>query len=103
MATERLIVRAVNKGVDRQDAHEIVRRHSMEVTASMRAGAEANDLLERLGDDSGLKLSKAELDDAADPNAFVGRAPQQVDEFLSEIVEPLLAGHETTTSGELRV
>jgi len=103
MATERLIVRAVNKGVDRQDAHEIIRRHSMDTTASMRGGAESNDLLDRLGGDNALKLSKTEIEDAADPNAFVGRAPQQVDEFLSEIVEPLLAGHETTASGELRV
>ncbi len=103
MATERLMVRAVNKGVDRQDAHEIIRRHSMDSTASMRAGAESNDLLERLADDNGLKLSKNEIDDAADPSAFVGRAPQQVDEFLSEVIEPLLAGHETIAAGELRV
>lgn len=104
MATERLIVRAVRKGVDRQDAHEIIRRHSHDTTASMRAGGQSNDLLARLAADNGLRLTKAELDDAADPSAFVGRAPQQVDEFLAEVVQPLLAGHDRAPArDELRV
>jgi adenylosuccinate lyase len=92
MATERLIVRAVRKGVDRQEAHEIVRRHSLATTDALRDGQQANDLLDRLAKDEALKLSRAEIDDAADPGAFIGRASQQVDEFLSEVVEPLLAG-----------
>jgi adenylosuccinate lyase len=92
MATERLIVRAVRKGVDRQDAHEIVRRHSLASTDALRDGQQANDLLDRLAKDGALKLTRAEIDDAADPSAFIGRASQQVDEFLSEVVEPLLAG-----------
>jgi adenylosuccinate lyase len=92
MATERLIVRAVRKGVDRQDAHEIIRRHSVASTAAMRDGNESNDLFDRLADDGGLKLTRAEIDDAADPTAFIGRSSQQVDEFLREVVDPLLAG-----------
>jgi adenylosuccinate lyase len=92
MATERLIVRAVRKGVDRQDAHEIIRRHSVASTTAMRDGNESNDLFDRLANDGGLKLTRAEIDDAADPKAFIGRASQQVDEFLSEVVDPLLAG-----------
>jgi adenylosuccinate lyase len=92
MATERLIVRAVRKGVDRQDAHEIIRRHSVASTAAMRDGNGSNDLLDRLANDGGLKLTRTEIDDAADPKAFIGRASQQVDEFLSEVVDPLLAG-----------
>lgn len=92
MATERLIMRAVRRGVDRQDAHEIVRRHSLASTEALRDGQQANDLLDRLAKDGSLKLSRAEMDDAADASAFIGRATQQVDEFLSEVVEPLLAG-----------
>jgi adenylosuccinate lyase len=106
MATERLIVRAVRKGVDRQQAHEIVRRHSVASSSAMHDGAGSkNDLLDRLAGDAGLGLSRDEIDDAADPSAFVGRAPQQVDEFLSEVVAPLLAGGEALaiSASEIRV
>ena len=92
MATERLIVRAVRKGVDRQHAHEIIRRSSVASLGAMHDGAADNDLLARLADGGGLMLSAAEIEDAADPRAFVGRAPEQVMEFLAEVVEPLLAG-----------
>jgi adenylosuccinate lyase len=106
MATERLIVRAVRKGADRQQAHEIVRRHSVASSNAMHDGVGSNnDLLDRLAGDAGLGLSRDEIDDAADPSAFVGRAPQQVDEFLSEVVAPLLAGGEALaiSASEIRV
>jgi adenylosuccinate lyase len=92
MATEKLIVRAVRKGIDRQDAHEIIRRHSIASSNAMHDGAAANDLLERLAVEPALGLSRHEIDEAANPLSFVGRAPQQVDEFLSEILAPFLAG-----------
>jgi len=91
MATERLILRAVRKGVDRQEAHEIIRRHSVAASNAMNDGASSNDLLDRLAKDARLSLNRKEIDDAADPSAFIGRAPQQVEEFLAEIVTPLLA------------
>jgi adenylosuccinate lyase len=105
MATERLIVRAVRNGIDRQDAHEIIRRHAVASSSAMHNGAGANDLLERLCGDPGLGLSREEIDDAADPRAFVGRAPAQVDEFLSEVLRPLLAGAEESwlDASEIRV
>jgi adenylosuccinate lyase len=103
MATERLIVRAVRKGVDRQEAHEIVRRHSIAATAAMHDGAQSNDLLDRLARDPGLGLSRSEIDDAADPSAFTGRAPQQVDEFLTEVVAPLLAGAEESEAKPVEI
>ena len=96
MATEKLIVRAVRNGIDRQDAHEIIRRHSVASSKAMHDGAAANDLLDRLAGEPALGLSRREIDDAADPLSFVGRAPQQVDEFLSEILAPVLAGAEVT-------
>jgi adenylosuccinate lyase len=96
MATEKLIVRAVRNGIDRQDAHEIIRRHSLASSKAMHDGAAANDLLDRLAGEPALGLSRREIDDAADPLSFVGRAPQQVDEFLSEILAPVLAGAEVT-------
>jgi adenylosuccinate lyase len=91
MATEEIIVRVVRAGGDRQEAHEMIRRHSVEAARALKDGAPANDLLARLAGDPELGVSLDTLRDAAEPARFVGRAPQQVDEFLAEVVEPLLA------------
>jgi adenylosuccinate lyase len=91
MATEALIVQAVRAGGDRQQVHEVIRRHSVEAARAMKDGAPANDLLDRLAADPELGVAPGELRAALEPARFVGRAPQQVDEFLAEVVEPLLA------------
>jgi adenylosuccinate lyase len=92
MATEELIVRAVRAGGDRQDAHERIRRYSIDAARALKDGAPHNDLLDRIAADDAFGMTRAELDGAMDPRRFVGRAPQQVDEFLEEVVGPLLAG-----------
>jgi adenylosuccinate lyase len=91
MATEQLIVRAVEAGGDRQAIHEIIRRHSVEAAAAMKNNGTSNDLLDRLAGDREFPRG-VDLTAAADPARYVGRAPQQVDEFLSDVVEPLIAG-----------
>ncbi|MGH7719624.1 MAG: adenylosuccinate lyase [Gemmatimonadaceae bacterium] len=91
MATEELIVRAVQAGGDRQAAHETIRRHSLDAARAMKNGAERNDLLERLAADPAFPSTLDDLVDAAAPARFVGRAPHQVDEFLATVVEPILA------------
>ena len=104
MATEQLIVRAVEAGGDRQAIHEIIRRHSVEAAAAMKNTGQSNDLLDRLALDDGFPRS-VDLGAAADPGRYVGRAAQQVDEFLKEVVEPLLASAPVsgTPSEALRV
>jgi adenylosuccinate lyase len=92
MATEELIVRAVRGGGNRQEAHERIRRYSIDAARAIKDGAEQNDLLDRIASDDAFGISRAELEQAMDPKRFVGRAPQQVDEFLEEVLEPLLAG-----------
>ena len=96
MATEQLIVRAVEAGGDRQAIHEIIRRHSVEAAAAMKNNGRANDLLDRLAGDRDFPRG-VDLTAAADPARYIGRAPQQVDEFLSEVVDPILAA-----AGEMR-
>ena len=91
MATEELIVRFVRAGGDRQEAHELIRGHSIEASRAVKAGAPRNDLLERLAADSAFGIPLEDLQAAAEPSRFVGRAPQQVDEFLDEVVAPWLA------------
>jgi adenylosuccinate lyase len=91
MATEKLIVRFVAAGGDRQDAHAIIRRHSLEAARALKDGSERNDMLERLAADPAFGLSLREMQDITAPEHFVGRAPEQVDEFLTEVVAPILS------------
>ena len=91
MATEHLIVRAVEAGGDRQAIHEVIRRHSVEAASAMKNDGVPNDLLKRLAGDREFPRS-VDLTAAADPMRYTGRAPEQVDEFLAEVVAPLIAG-----------
>jgi adenylosuccinate lyase len=103
MATEELIVRAVRAGGDRQVAHERIRQHSIEAARALKNGAARNDMLDRLSADTEFGVSVADMESALDPARFVGRAPEQVDEFLDWIVAPLLAGHTGEDPEEVRV
>ena len=93
MATEELLVRAVRAGGDRQVAHEVIRRHSVEAAQAMKHEGRPNDMLERLAADPAFEVGMADLQAATDPRRYVGRAPEQVDEFLEEVVGPILSGH----------
>ena len=92
MATEQLLVRAVQGGGDRQVAHETIRKHSVEAARAMKDGAPRNDLLERLAADKSFGTSIADLRGAIDARRFTGRAAEQVDEFLRDVIAPLFAG-----------
>jgi adenylosuccinate lyase len=91
MATEALLVRAVQAGGDRQHAHEVIRTHSMAAARAMKHDGTRNDMLERLAADASFGVSSTDLRSCTDPRRFVGRAPEQVDEFLTEIINPILA------------
>ena len=105
MATEELIVRSVRAGGDRQEAHEIIRKHSIAAAQAVKHEGAANDMLERLAADRQFNVSLADMKSLLDPSRFIGRAPQQVQEFLAEVVEPLLAGSRDAapTREEVRV
>jgi len=91
IATEELIVHAVRAGGDRQNAHERIRQASLAAARALKDGANRNDMLERLAADREFGVSIEDMQRSLDPHRFVGRAPQQVDEFLNEIVEQLIA------------
>jgi adenylosuccinate lyase len=104
MATEELLVRAVQAGGDRQRAHEVIRRHSIAAARAMKDGGAHNDMLERLAADPEFGVALGDLHGALDARRFVGRSPQQVDEFLAEVVMPLLAAHHSAAPlDEVRV
>ena len=91
LATERLLMRGVKAGGDRQRLHEVIRQHSHEVSRAIAEQGASNDLLERLMRDTAFKALGVKPDQQmTDPATHVGRAPEQVDEFLDEELAPLL-------------
>ncbi|MCA9240950.1 MAG: adenylosuccinate lyase [Planctomycetales bacterium] len=103
MATENLLMEAVRAGGDRQDLHEVIRQHSQDAAAVVKQQGGDNDLLTRLKNDAAF--AGIDVEAAVAPQQLVGRAPEHVDEFLSEIVQPLLdrLGESATGADELRV
>lgn len=103
MATENLLMEAVRAGGDRQDLHEVIRQHSQAAAAVVKQEGGDNDLLDRLRKDPAF--AGVDVDAAVDASGLVGRAPEQVDEFLAEVVEPVLArlGEQAAGGDELRV
>ena len=104
MATERCLMLGVKAGGDRQALHEVVRRHSLAVAQAVAERDAPNDLLERLAADPAFRgVPVAELARTLTPAAFVGRAPEQVDEFLREVIDPLVAGLPEAPPAEVKV
>ena len=87
MATENILMAAVARGGDRQELHERIRRHSQAAAAVVKQEGGNNDLLVRLAADEAF--AGIDLIAVTGPSQFVGRAPEQVDEFLAEVIEPI--------------
>ncbi len=94
MATENLLMEAVAAGGDRQTLHEVIRQHSQLAAEGVKQRGEANDLLERLATDEAF--AKLDVRALSQPQHFIGRAPQQVDDCLREVVRPLLEKYPNT-------
>ena len=92
LATEDLMMEAVKRGGDRQQLHEIIRRHSMAATARMKEGLLC-DLLDRLAADPAFGLTRQELDALMEPKRYIGRCPQQVTRFLAQCAPLLRQAH----------
>ena len=102
------ILDAVKAGGDRQELHERIREHSQAAGRQVKVEGGDNDLLARLKADPAFATIKDGLDDTLDPARYVGRAPQQVDEFLAAEVQPVLAaagdaGADAVKTAELKV
>ncbi len=90
MATENLLMEAVKHGGNRQELHEVIRRHSMAAVRRVKEEGAENDLLERLKSDPAFACIREQFDSLVNPRTFVGRAPEQVEEFLTGSIRPLL-------------
>jgi len=87
MATENILMAAVQAGGDRQKLHERIRQHSHAAAAQVKQLGKPNDLISRLKADKAF--SKVNFTKVLNPRSYVGRAPQQVNEFLKEVVAPV--------------
>jgi len=91
MATENIMMDAVKAGGDRQELHERIRELSMEAGRNVKVNGQENNLLELIAADPAFGLSLEDLKKTMEPSRYVGRAPEQVDAFLSQVVRPILA------------
>jgi len=104
MATEDLLMEAVERGGDRQDLHERIRQHSQAAAAVVKNEGGENDLWERLSGDPAF--AGIDMNAALEPSAFIGRSPEQVDEFIAEQIDPVRGRYEDilyATDAEVRV
>ena len=90
MASENIMMKAVKKGGDRQELHERLRTHAVAAAAVVKQEGLPNDMIARVEADPAFGLSREEIEAELSPEAFTGRAPQQVEEYLNEIIRPLL-------------
>lgn len=90
MATENIMMDCVKRGGNRQELHERIRVHSVEAARRVKQGDGENDLIERISSDPAFGVTLDELNNMLAPSKFIGRAPEQTTEFLSQHVAPLL-------------
>lgn len=93
MATENIMMDAVKAGGDRQELHERIRELSMEAGKKVKEEGADNDLLDRIAADPMFHLTREQLENTMDPNRYVGRAPEQVDRYLANVIAPILDAH----------
>jgi len=103
MATENILMAAVRAGGDRQELHEKIRVHAQAAARRVKGEGKPNDLLERLKADDAF--AAVDIDALLAPSAFVGRAPEQVDEFIAAEVAPIRRRYDEALGkgGELNV
>ena len=90
MATENIMMDATKAGGDRQELHEKIRQYSMEAGAVVKKEGKPNDLLQRIAADPAFGRTLEELESLMEPSLYVGRAPQQTEEYINEVIKPLL-------------
>jgi adenylosuccinate lyase len=90
MATENIMMDAVKAGGNRQELHEKIRTYSMEAGAVVKKEGKPNDLLNRIANDPAFNMTLEQLQALMKPENYVGRAPQQTEEFISEVIQPVL-------------
>lgn len=100
MASENIMMDAVKRGGDRQELHERIRVLSQEAGYSVKELGQSNNLIDLMAADPIFGMTKEELSAHLDPSAYIGRCPEQVEEFLAENVAPVLKRYAEALEGE---
>ena len=93
MATENIMMECVKAGGNRQELHERIRELSMQAAANVKAEGKENNLLDLIRADDAFRAVRDRLDEILDARKFIGRAPQQVEEFIAQEIDPILQKH----------
>jgi len=101
MASENILMAAVKAGGNRQELHEKIRLHSQAAAAQVKNLGKPNDLVGRLRAD--VAFAKVNLDKILNPDAYIGRAPQQVDEFIRDVVTPIRKKYRTQLNQDVEL
>ncbi len=97
MATENIMMDAVQKGGNRQELHEKLRVHSQAAARHVKEEGGENDLIDRICADSSFGLKREDLDKILKPEKYTGRSAEQVETFVTEVIQPILKSHEDWT------
>ena len=103
MATENIMMDAVKKGGDRQELHEKIRQYSMEAGRNVKVEGKENNLAELIANDESFGLTLEEINAVMKPENFVGRSPQQVDDFTEEVIKPILEANKQLLGVEVEI
>ena len=91
MASENIMMDAVKRGGNRQELHEQIRMHSMAAGKRIKEEGLENDLIDRIAADPMFGLTREEIMSELDPQRYIGRSPEQVDDFLQNEVNPRIS------------
>ena len=100
MASENIMMDAVKRGGDRQAIHERIRQLSLEAGYAVKELGLSNDLIDRIASDPAFDLTREELEKHLEPGAYIGRCPEQVEEFLADYIQPVLERHAAALTRE---
>lgn len=103
MATENIMMDAVKLGGDRQELHEKIRQYSMQAGANVKEKGLDNNLCELILADPAFMIDKEKMDSIMSPANFIGRSPEQVDEFIAECVKPVLDANGITEGEDVEI
>lgn len=103
MATENIMMDAVKRGGDRQVLHEKIREHSMAASKVIKEEGKENDLLERIAADPAFGVTLEELQHILKPEKYTGRAKEQTEEFLSQVVAKAIAPYADTVAQKVEI
>ncbi|MBQ9480628.1 MAG: adenylosuccinate lyase [Clostridia bacterium] len=103
MATENIMMDAVKAGGNRQELHERIRVHSHAAARAVKAEGKPNDLIDRIAADEAFGVTREQIESSLDPKKYIGRSVSQVEEFVKNVLDPILSRYTETVTSDLKV